>query len=210
MKMEVKIEQTSLKDYSITENITREAFWNLYNPGCSEHFILHLLRESASYIKELDCIAIVDKKIVGHIISTKAKVIDTQGVNQEVLCIGPFAVLPEFQKHGIGSKLMNYSITTAKKLGYKGMILFGNPDYYHRFGFINAEKFKIATRDNQNFEPFMALELHEKGLTDVHGRFFEDEAFSVKEEDVNEFDRMFPQKEKGNPQINISQYEIKP
>lgn len=76
------------------------------------------------------------------------------------------------------------------------MILFGNPDYYHRFGFRNAKEFDITTKDYQNFEPFMVLELFENALTQVKGKFIEDESFNVNEDELNEFEKQFPYKEK--------------
>lgn len=203
--MELIIEKVAKNQFYQTENLTRETFWNLYNPGCAEHLILHQLRKSKSYIKDLDLIVIYNGEIIGHIISTKARVIDQQYKEHEVLCAGPFSVLPTLQNKGIGTKLMKYSISKAKKLGFKGMILFGNPDYYHRFGFKNAREYEVTTKDDQNFEPFMALELKTNGLANVKGRFFEDEAFSVDEEKLNEFEKQFPAKEKGNPKINITQ-----
>lgn len=194
--MNLIIKQTSQKDFSITEIITREAFWNIYKPGCSEHLVLHNLRKSHSYIKELDLVAFYNNQIVGHIISTKAKVVDSLNKEYEVLCAGPLSVLPDFQNKGIGGKLMKESIKIAKRLGFRGMILFGNPDYYHRFGFKNAKEFGITTKDCQNFEPFMALELFENSLIDVRGRFIEDESFNVNEDELNEFEKQFPYKEK--------------
>ena len=194
--MEILIKQTSEKVFFQTENITREAFWNLYRPGCVEHLILHNMRNSNSYISRLDLIAVSKNEIIGHIISTKAKVIDSQNIEHEILCVGPFAVLPIFQKKGIGSKLLNQSIVIAKELGYIGMILFGNPEYYHRFGFRNAKEYDITTKDCQNFEPFMALEFQNNGLADVKGRFIEDNVFETNADDLNEFDKKFPYKEK--------------
>src|SRR5690606_16840389 len=132
--MNIEIRITTKADFKSTENLTRETFWNLYNPGCSEHYILHRLRESKSYVGELDLIAISKGKIIGHIISTKAKVTDTRGNEFEVLCVGPFSVSPKLQSKGIGAKLLNDSITKAKKMGFSGMVLFGNPHYYSRFG----------------------------------------------------------------------------
>jgi len=76
------------------------------------------------------------------------------------------------------------------------MILFGNPEYYHRFGFVNAEEHQITTKDNLNFEPFMALEIQDNSLANVNGRFFEDEAFLVDENELVEFEKQFPFKEK--------------
>ena len=190
------IQPANKKDFSITENLTREAFWNVYKPGCDEHLVLKKLRNSKSYISKLDLVAVFENKIVGHIISTKAKVIDSQDFENEVLCLGPVSVNPEFKKNGIGSKLINESIKVASELGFSGIILFGNPEYYHRFGFKNAENYRITTKDGQNLEPFMALELQWNGLKNVSGRFFEDECFSTNETELVEYEKQFPFKEK--------------
>jgi len=190
------IQPTSGNDYSATETMTREAFWNLYRPGSVEHLILHNLRNSTNYIHDLDLVALVDNEVVGHIISTKAKVVDVHNTEHEILCVGPLSVLPTFQKKGIGSALMNHSILVAKKLGFTGMILFGNPDYYHRFGFRNAQEYGITTKEGQNFEPFMALELQTNGLMYTTGMFIEDSAFEVQPEDIEAFDKNFPYMEK--------------
>ena len=194
--MEVLIRRTSENDFFQTETITREAFWNLYKPGCVEHLILHNLRKSKSYIAELDLVAVFGNEIIGHIISTIAKVVDSQNTEYKVLCVGPLSVLPDFQKQAIGSELMRHSISTARQSGYSGMILFGNPDYYHRFGFKNAAIYGITTKDSQNFEPFMALELRTNGLADVNGRFFEDDAFEIQHDALIEFEKKFLFKEK--------------
>ncbi len=194
--MNTVIRKVFQKEYRITENITREAFWNVYKPGCNEHLVLCNLRKSPNYINDLDLVAIYENEIVGHIISTKAKVIDSFNNEREILCVGPLSVLPSFQKKGIGAQLLNKSIILARKLNFKGMILFGNPDYYHRFGFKNAKEFEISTRDNQNFEPFMAIELYEHSLSDVKGKFIEDDGFIVNDSELIEFEKQFPHKEK--------------
>jgi len=194
--MEVLIQRTTGNYFFKTENITRESFWNLYRPGCVEHLILHHLRNSPSYISELDLVVVIENEIVGHIISTKAKVVDSLNNETEILCVGPLSVLPGFQKKGIGSTLMNHSIQVAKELGYSGMILFGNPDYYHRFGFRNAQEFGITTKDGLNFEPFMALELQNNQLDNVSGRFFEAKEFEFQPDKLIEFEKNFPYKEK--------------
>jgi predicted N-acetyltransferase YhbS len=194
--MNLLIKKTSQDEFYISENITREAFWNVYKPGCSEHLVLHNLRKSQSYVKELDLVAIYNDLVVGNIISTNAKVADSHNNECEILCVGPLSVLPDFQNRGIGGKLLIESIRLARVLEYRGMILFGNPDYYHRFGFKNAKEYSITTKDNQNFEPFMALELFEGALSNVKGRFYEDESFIVNEEELINFERQFSYKEK--------------
>jgi predicted N-acetyltransferase YhbS len=201
--MELIIRKTNRNEFHQTENLTRETFWNLFNPGCNEHLVLHNLRKSNNYIERLDIVAIKNNEIIGHIISTKAKVVDSRNKEREVLCVGPISVLPSLQNNGIGTNLLNYLISEAKKMGFKGMILFGDPDYYHRFNFINAKNYEITTKDNQKFEPFMALELSENGLDNVKGRFFEDESFTIKENELIEFEKKFPVKKKGKAKINI-------
>lgn len=194
--MKLEIRNTTLQDFRITEDITREAFWDVYKPGCDEHLVLHQLRKSPDYIKELDFVALKNDRIIGHIISSKAKVIDANGKEHEVLCVGPLCVLPGFQHQGTGSELMKRSISTAKSMGFSAMILFGNPGYYHRFGFKNAAEYRITTKDNQNLEPFMALELQDGGLTNVAGKFYEDKAFEINKDALEEFEKDFPHREK--------------
>ncbi len=203
--MEILIQRTKSKDFQITENITREAFWNLFKPGCDEHLVLHNLRKSNCYISNLDLVAISENIIIGHILITKAYVIDIQNREHQVLCVGPISVIPEFQKKGIGTKLLNETIAIAKELGYSAMILFGHPDYYHRFGFVNAQNYGITTKEGMNFEPFMVLELYPNGLAAVSGKFYEDKAFETNEEELIEFEKLFSKKEKGKPKIDINQ-----
>lgn len=202
--MQITIRQTEKQDNNYTENFTREIFWNLFTSGCTDHFILHNLRKSKDYIPQLDLLVIHNSKIVGHIISSKAKVVDNKNNEHEVLCVGPFAISPEMQNKGIGTRLLKHSISVAKELAFKGMILFGNPNYYRRFGFVDARIYSITTKDGQNFPQFMALELQKNGLSEITGKFFDDEAFQVKEDEFVEFEKMFPKKEKGKPKFPIN------
>jgi predicted N-acetyltransferase YhbS len=202
--MNLNIKQTDKSEYHITEFLTREIFWNLFTSGCTDHFILHKLRKSKDYIPQLDLVVIYNNKIVGHIISSKAKVVDNQHNEHEVLCVGPFAISPELQNKGIGTQLLKHSISMAKELAYKGMILFGNPNYYHRFGFDDAHKYGISTKDGHNFPQFMALELQKNGLDNITGKFFDDESFQVNEDEFAEFEKIFPKKEKGKPKFPIN------
>lgn len=193
--MNIIIRKTKKSEYYQTEYLTREAFWNLYQPGCCEHFILHNLRKSDSYISELDLVAIYNNDIIAHVISTKAKITNALNSEKEVLCLGPIAVKAEYRSKGVGTALINESIRNAGKVGFPAIILFGNPDYYKRFGFVNAEKFSITTKDYQNFDAFMALELFDNSLKNINGCFFESEAFSIKDSEM-EFEKLFPYKEK--------------
>lgn len=194
--MDVIIRKATPVDFQASVNITREAFWNVYKPGCDEHLVLHKLRESTSYIADLDLVALDDDRLVGHIISTRARVVAADHSSHEVLCLGPVSVLPQLQKSGVGSKLIWHTLNLAREAAYRGVILFGNPEYYHRFGFVNAEQYHITTKDGQNFEPFMALELQPSSLSEVSGKFFEDPFFIVEDAELEAFEKQFPYKEK--------------
>jgi predicted N-acetyltransferase YhbS len=183
-------------DYRDVEYLTREAFWNVYKPGCVEHLIVHKIRKIPAFVKGLCFVACDDYKIVGNIIYSKAKVINDENKESEVLCMGPIAVLPSYQGQGIGSLLTNYSIKIAKQLGHKAIIIFGNENYYHRFGFINAKEYGIKTSSGENFEAFMALELYDGGLNGISGKFYEDEVFQIDKHELEIFEKEFPHKEK--------------
>ena len=202
--MNVVIRTVTEAEYRATEHLTREAFWNLYKPGCEEHLILHNLRHGNNYIPDLDLVTVHQSGIIGHAISTVARVQSPGNQAHEVLCLGPISVLPKWQGCGLGSQLMDRSIETARILGYAGMMLFGDPDYYHRFGFHNAAQYGIRTKDDQNFEAFMALELQENSLRNIQGRFYEDDAFEVDQKQLAEFEKHFPAREKGEPTSPIS------
>lgn len=198
--MNLTIRQTREEEFFDTEFLTREAFWDVFKPGCDEHLVLHNLRKSGCYIPGLDLVALLGKEIIGHILTTRARVVDNNENEKTILCLGPVSVLPGFQKMGAGTRLINFTIAEAERLGFPGIILYGNPDYYHRFGFRNAQEYGITTRDQKNFEPFMVLELRDNGLADFSGRFFEDEAFYVGEKELISFDMQFPFREKKEDQ----------
>ncbi len=193
--MNITIRTENEKDYFETEYITREAFWDFYHPGCMEHLVLHNLRNVPAFVHELDFVACDAERIVGNVVCSKAKVINGKQ-EFEVLSMGPLAVLTEYQGKGIGGLLIKTAISKARQLGYKGIVIYGNPDFYHRFGFVNAEKFGIRTSSDENFDYFMALELSEGSLQGVMGNFYEDGAFNVNDKELEEFDKAFPCKEK--------------
>ena len=194
--MDISIRLENEDDYKSVEYMTREAFWDVYKPGCDEHFVLHKIRKVPAFVKELDFVACDKDTIVGNIIYSRAKVLNKENKEFEVLCMGPFAVLPSYQKQGIGALLMKHSIEKAKHLGYKGIIIFGNPDYYHRFGFVSAKEYNIQTSWGDDLDAFMALELYDESLKDVSGKFYEDEVFKIENEELEDFEKQFPYKEK--------------
>jgi predicted N-acetyltransferase YhbS len=193
--MNIEIRNERETDYPETENITREAFWDVYKPGCDEHLVLHQLRLSKAFVPELDFVACDNGKVIGNIVYSKAVVKDSDNAT-EVLCMGPLCVLPEYQKKGIGSLLLRTTLEKATSLGFRAVIIYGNPLYYHKFGFVSAEAFGIKTKEGLNFDAFMALELYKGALEGINGSFFEDKAFEIKEEELEKFESRYPHKEK--------------
>ena len=184
-----------VSDYQVVEEVTREAFWNHHVPGCDEHYLLHIMRNADAFIPELDIVAEVDGKIVGNIVYTKAKIVDDNGRVHEVLSFGPISVLPDFQGKGIGKLLIEHTIALAKKLGYGAVLIYGDPDYYSRSGFVAAQNYQIRTADNMYAAPLQVLELYPGALQGISGRFFEDEIYEVDEKAAKAFDKGFPPKE---------------
>jgi predicted N-acetyltransferase YhbS len=79
---------------------------DIYKPGSDEHLVLHKIREGEGYISELDLVIIEKKKIIGHIICSKARLIDSKNNELIVLCVGPFSIMKKYQNKGYGSRLM--------------------------------------------------------------------------------------------------------
>lgn len=194
--MDIEIRLETEADHREVERITRDAFWDLYKPGCDEHLILHKMRSLPSFVRELDFVACVDGRVAGSIVYSLARVTADDGTDHKVLCMGPLSVSPSLQKSGIGSRLNIHSIGRARELGFRGVVIFGSPAYYHRFGYRNAAQYGITTSDGLNFDPFMALELRPGSLSGVSGRFHEDPVFRTDPRELDEFEKEFPYREK--------------
>jgi len=194
MDIELRLEEE--KDYFIVENITREAFWNHHVPGCDEHLLIHNLRKTNEFIKELDFVAIKNNKIIGNIVYVKAKIINND-MEYTVLTFGPISVLPEYQNNGIGSKLINYTVKLSKEMGYKGIIIYGDPEYYKRFGFKESKQYKITNKDKKYPAALLVLELYPNALNGIEGIFDEGKAYEIDSNEIEEFDKKFIKKEKG-------------
>ncbi len=159
--MNITIRNETEKDYRIVEELTREAFWNLYFPGCNEHYVVHVMRNHEDFLKELDFVAESKGKIVGNIMYTKAWLIDETGKAMEIVCFGPICVLPEYQRKGIGSALINHTKNIAMKKGVKAIVIFGDPHNYCKHGFKSSKDFNISDNTGSYPHGMLALELEE-------------------------------------------------
>ena len=196
MEKQMNIRLETPADYATVEQVTREAFWNHHVPGCDEHYLAHVLRQADCFLPELDFVAEQDGTLVGNIMYTKAKIVGDDGIEYTVLSFGPISVLPEVQKNGIGGKLIRHTLSLAKELGYTAVLIYGDPDYYSRFGFVPAEQYGIGTRYNTYAAALQAVELVPGALANKAGLFYEDEAYEIDPEEAEAFDRILPSKEK--------------
>ena len=194
--MTVKFRPERPSEHFETENVVREAFWNVHFPGCNEHFLVHIMRKAHGFVPELNIVALSGNKIVGHIAFMKGVVKRDEGKKHEVLTLGPVAVLPGYQGKGIGAGLIERSKTGARNMGFCGIFLYGDPAYYLRRGFVPAENFGVRTYDNMYHKALHGYELRKGALINISGRYFEDEVYNVDKAAAEKFDKKFPEKEK--------------
>ena len=197
MLMDVVIRNETSADYRAVEELTREAFWNLYVPGCNEHYLAHILRGHADFLPELDLVAEFRGKIVGNIMYTRSWLTDEQGRDLDIVTFGPVSVLPEFQRKGIGSALIARSLQIATEKHMNAVVIFGSPNNYCKHGFKSARDLNISNSEGKCPYAMLALELS-KGVLAGHPWIYRDsEAYKFDEQKAEEFDAGFPQKEKG-------------
>lgn len=194
--MNFEIRQERPEDFAQTEDLTREAFWNQYAPGCSEHFLLHIMRDCPAFVKDLDLVAVLDHRIVGNVVFVKGHILTDNRTKVEVLTLGPISVHPNYQRKGIGRKLIERAAAEALKLGFKAIVLCGDPDFYSKVGFVAAEKHRIRTSENKYFAALQIRELFPKALKGIQGRYFEDPIYNFDQKEAEKFDKLFEAKTK--------------
>lgn len=196
--MNIIIRNETQIDYHEVEVITREAFWNVYRPGCNEHLVTHKLRKSPSFIKELDFVIEKDGEIVGNIIYSYVSLNMENGEKKKFICFGPVGIRPDCQGIGLGKKLILHSLEEAKKLGYTAVFITGNHNYYNPLGFESASKYGIYLDENRNgeFTFFMVKSLVEGALNGLNGILKFDKCFDPSIEEAEQFDSLFTPKVK--------------
>ncbi|WP_041611319.1 GNAT family N-acetyltransferase [Treponema primitia] len=193
--MEITLRLEEEKDHRLVEELTREAFWNVYFPGCNEHLLVHNLRKTSEFIKQLDFVAIHNNEIVGNIVYVEAKIKDNDK-EHSVLTFGPISVLPEYENKGIGGKLINHTIKLSKEMGYKAIIIYGDPEYYKRFEFKESKKYSITNKDKKYPAALLVLELYSNALNGINGVFDEGSIYEIDETELEKFEMGFYKKPK--------------
>lgn len=205
--MNITIRNENKQDYRKVEEVAREAFWNLYFPGCSEHMVIHNMRNHPDFIPELSFVIEVDGEIVGSIFYTHSKVVSSDGTQHKTITFGPVSILPSMHRKGLGRKLITHSIEEAKKLGYNAILTLGYPHHYEPYGFVGGKKYKISMPDGKYYKGLLVLPLYKGALDDISGYPVFADALETNEEEVEIFDKSFEPKEKGI-QDSQKEYEI--
>ena len=187
------------EDYRAVEALVREAFWNVYRPGCSEHYVIHMLRDDPAFVKELDFVMELDGKLIGQNMFMKTVINADDGRVISVLTMGPICVTPELKRRGYGKALLDYSLAKAAELGYGAVLFEGNIGFYGKSGFDYSRKFGIRYHDlpeEADSSFFLCKELMPGYLDGVTGVYQTPQGYYVNDSDVEEFDKGFPHKEK--------------
>ena len=187
------------KEYREVENLVREAFWNVYRPGCLEHFVLHQLRSDPAFVSELDFVMEKDGQLIGQNMFMRAVIKTDDGRDIPIMTMGPICIAPEYKRKGYGKILLDYSLEKAAELGAGALCFEGNIDFYGKSGFDYARKFGIRYHDlpegaDDSF--FLCKELKPGYLDGITGEYAPPQGYLVDEAEAEAFDGAFPFKEK--------------
>lgn len=195
----IKFRLEKKEDYRAVENLVRESFWNVYRPGCSEHYVIHVLRDDPAFVKELDFVMEEDGRLIGQNIFMKTFIDADDGRKIPVLTMGPICIAPKLKRRGYGKALLDYSLEKAAAMGFGAVLFEGNIDFYGKSGFDFASRFGIRYHDlpeDADSSFFLCKELIKGYLDGITGVYRTPAGYYVKDCDVDEFDREFPPKEK--------------
>lgn len=187
------------EDYRKVENLIRESFWNVYRPGCLEHYVIHKLRDDNAFIPELNFVMELDGRLIGQNMFMKANIKSDDGRDIPIMTMGPICITPELKRKGYGKFLLDYSLEKAKEYGCKAVCFEGNIDFYGKSGFTFAANFGIRYHglpEGEDASFFLCKELEKGYLDGITGEYATPRGYFVNEDEVEEFDKNFPPKEK--------------
>ncbi len=186
-------------DYREVENLVRDSFWNVYRPGCLEHYVLNQLRNDKDFVPELDFVMEKDGKIIGQNVFVRTHIQSDNGEKIPIMTMGPICIANKFKRKGYGKILLDYSLEKAKQSGAGALCFEGSIDFYGKSGFTYARNFGIRYHglpDGEDDSFFLCIELIPGYLDDVTGEYSTPKGYLVSEDDAEEFDKLFPEKKK--------------
>lgn len=183
-------------EYRAVENLTREAFWNVYRPGCTEPYVLHKYRDRADFVAELDLVMELDGQLIGHVMYARSKIIADGGITIPIMTFGPISIAPEYKRQGYGTVLLRYSMEKAREMGAGALAICGNFDFYGLSGFVLGKSVGVRYYDDPDADYFLVCELEPGFLNGVSGTYKDPDGYFVSDEEAEAFDALFPPKEK--------------
>ncbi len=181
------------------ENLVRESFWNVYRPGCLEHYVLNQLRSDEAFVPELNFVMEKDGRIIGQNMFMKAVIKADDGRDIPIITMGPICIANDFKRQGYGKKLLDYSLEKATEMGFGAICFEGNINFYGKSGLAYASNFGIRYHDlpeDADASFFLCKELKKGYLDGVTGEYTPPQGYFVNEDEAEEFDKQFPAKEK--------------
>lgn len=168
-------------DYRNTENLAREAFWNVYCPGCTEHYVLHCYRDDPAFVPELDFVMELNGELIGQVIYVRSEIECDDGRSVPIMTFGPIGIAPAYKRQGYGKRLLDYSMEQAKKMGAGALAITGNILFYGKSGFVTAKRKGVRYADDPNADYFLIKELTPGFLNGISGTYKDPEGYlSVK------------------------------
>ena len=196
MVKNIMIRNEKKADYEVVEKITREAFYNLYVPGCVEHYLVHIMREHEDFLPELDFVLELNGEVIGNVMYTKARLLDEDGNKKEILTFGPLCIKPENQRQGYGKKLIEYSFERAAELGYDVVVIFGSPANYVGRGFKSCKKYDVCIEGGKYPAAMMIKELLPDTLKGHKWCYYDSPVMMISEEEALKYDDTLEKMEK--------------
>ena len=193
----IRLEKT--EEHRETEALVREAFWNVYRPGCLEHYVLNQLRNDKEFVPELNFVMEKDGRLIGQNMFMRAAIKADDGSDLPIMTMGPICISPELQGQGYGKILLDYSLEKAAELGCGALCFEGNINFYGKSGFTYASEFGIRYHglpEGADASFFLCKELKKGYLDGISGEYTPPKGYFVDEAQAEEFDKQFPPKEK--------------
>lgn len=201
-KENITIRKETESDYRAVEQLVRNAFWNVYRPGCTEHFVLHRFRSNPAFVPELDFVMEKDGRLIGQNMFARAVIQADDGREVPIMAMGPICIAPELKRRGYGKLLLDYSLEQAANFGCGAVCFEGNIDFYGKSGFTCASAFNLRYHDlpeGKDASFFLCKELFPGYLDGISGEYAPPEGYFVAEKEPEAFERFdaqFPPKEK--------------
>ena len=193
----IRLEKT--EEHRETETLVREAFWNVYRPGCLEHYVLNQLRNDEAFVPELNFVMEKDGRLIGQNMFMRAVIKADDGSDLPIMTMGPICISPELQGQGYGKILLDYSLEKAAELGCGALCFEGNINFYGKSGFTYASEFGIRYHglpEGADASFFLCKELKKGYLDGISGEYTPPKGYFVDEAQAEEFNKQFPPKEK--------------